>query len=152
MKVVKSKYSNSALQPFVIGIVLFGFVFKCLVAFLVRGHFLYPEFIESLLLDYVVGGLLLISFSALMIHIYHYYITLKITTDHITVRRLFEKAYVIDRKNIIYCEKEKEDYFTRYSTSGRYFILKDKSNIEIRIKISEYYIRNYDEIQKALLN
>ncbi|WP_300488237.1 hypothetical protein [Flavobacterium sp.] len=101
---------------------------------------------ESRLCDILMSLLGFIPLIVFSRQLYKNYIRLKIEGDTLKIKRVFTKPDSIHKNNII-VEREKEEQGGNLKKhENRFFILRDRSNPNVKIKISEYYVRNYKEI------
>lgn len=144
---LKSKYSNRIIIPVIWYLILVLFTIKYSWEIIINGYFLFPIAVKSQLLDYMISIILLISIFSTPFFIANHFVLLNITDKDVQFVILFFKSGLIRKEDIV-CSIEKES-FSRYSMPNKYFIINDKNNPKIKIKISEYYIRNYEDIRDS---
>ena len=148
MDMLKIKYSTRIFIMFIAYIVLFVFTLKFVIDVNLYGCFIYTITIGSRLFDIFSSLIMLIPLTVISTELYYDFIQLKVVGDDLKVKRLFTKIYTICKSNIV-IEGGEQISNSEYH-SGRFFIIKDSSNPNIKIKISEYYIRNYEEISAII--
>ncbi|WP_347069698.1 hypothetical protein [Flavobacterium sp. WV_118_3] len=111
---------------------------------IINGRFLSPTIIKSQSLDYLISISLLVSCFLVPYFIMNLFTRLEITDEYVQIEIFFFRKIIIQKEDVI-CSEKKEN-FSQYSMPNKYFVLKDQNNPKIRIKISEYYIQNYQEI------
>lgn len=142
---LKSKYSYRIIIPIIWYLLLLLFTIKYDYEMIINGRFLSPTVINSLLLDYLISISLFISCFLVPYFISNLFTRLEITDEYVQFVIFFFKRITIRKEDVI-CSEEKES-FSQYAMPNKYFMLKDKNNPKVNVKISEYYIRNYWEIR-----
>jgi len=141
---LKSKYSYRIIIPISWYLVVLLFTIKYDYEMIINGRFLSPTIIKSQSLDYLISISLLVSCFLVPYFIMNLFTRLEITDEYAQIEIFFFRKIIIQKEDVI-CSEEKES-FSQYSMPNKYFVLKDQNNPKIRIKISEYYIQNYQEI------
>lgn len=112
-----------------------------------KRHFFSMEIIENAFLKgFIYAGSCLVVFIMAK-SFFRCKLKVEITGDIIKIKRLLRMSVYIHKKNIV-CTREYVK-LPRYFRL-RYFIITDKSNPKVKIKVTEYYVQNYTEIRNHL--
>jgi hypothetical protein len=146
MQHIKSKYSFRLLIPSACYLMLFIFTIKYVSEVLARGHFFFPDLLESKLLDKF-----LCSVSVLVVLLFPLYLksnlgTLEIIGNEIILKPLFGKKR---KYNLSEITADFKYEFTRSDIEGKYVIIRNESH-SFKFKLSQYYHQNYNLIENIL--
>lgn len=105
------------------------------------------EILENVFLTLLIYTGYFISTLIMLPSFFRCKLKVEITGDVIKIKRVFKKSCFIHQSNVV-CSREYVK-LPRYF-SLRYFVITDKSNPKIKIKVSQYYLQNYTEIRNFL--
>ncbi|GEM_PF-1382779 len=144
----KIKYKHRIFIVFVIYALLLIFTINFVIDVNLHGCFIYSISMESRLCDIFMSLLGFFPLIVFSLQLYENYIQLKLEGDSLKIKRFFTKPYSIHKNNIIIERKKEEEGSNLKKRANRFFIVRDRSNPNVKIKISECYVRNYEEILK----